>query len=114
MNINLGDILKNAQNLQQQMGVLQEKLALIRVTGSAGGGMVTVDLNGRMEVLAVRIEEELFAGGDRELIQDLTAAAFTSAVEKVKETMSRELGALAGMAGFPGFPGIPGFPVPGR
>jgi DNA-binding YbaB/EbfC family protein len=108
MNINLGDILKNAQNIQQQMGALQEKLALIRVTGSAGGGMVEIDLNGRMEVLAVRIEQETFAGGDRELVQDLTAAAFASAMEKIKEAINREMGALAGMAGFPGIPGFPG------
>jgi DNA-binding YbaB/EbfC family protein len=108
MNINLGDVLKNAQNIQQQMGVLQEKLALLRVTGSAGGGMVEIDLNGRMEVLAVRIEEEIFAGGDRELVQDLTAAAFASAMEKIKEAINREMGSLAGMAGFPGIPGFPG------
>lgn len=108
MNINLGDVLKNAQNIQQQMGALQEKLALLRVTGSAGGGMVEIDLNGRMEVLAVRIEEEIFAGGDRELVQDLTAAAFASAMEKIKEAINREMGSLAGMAGFPGIPGFPG------
>jgi DNA-binding YbaB/EbfC family protein len=108
MNINFGDILKNAQNLQQQMGALQEKLARIRVSGSAGGGMVTIDLNGRMEVLAVRIEEELFAGGDRELVQDLTAAAFAAAMEKAKEAINREMGTLAGMTGFPGIPGFPG------
>jgi DNA-binding YbaB/EbfC family protein len=108
MNINLGDMLKNAQNIQQQMGALQEKLALIRVTGSAGGGMVEIDLNGRMEVLGVRIEEEVFTGGDRELVQDLTAAAFASALEKIKEAIHRELGVLAGTAGFPGLPGFPG------
>ncbi|MDR0997519.1 MAG: YbaB/EbfC family nucleoid-associated protein, partial [Treponema sp.] len=53
MNINPFDVLKNAQKIQEQMGALQKKLALLSVTGSAGGGMVEVDINGKMEILAV-------------------------------------------------------------
>jgi DNA-binding protein YbaB len=59
MNINPFDILKNAQKLQEHMGVFQEKLGSINATGSAGGGMVEVDLNGKFEVLAVRIAPEV-------------------------------------------------------
>jgi DNA-binding YbaB/EbfC family protein len=108
MNANNLDIMKNAQKLQEQMKGFQVKLGTITVTGSAGGGMAEVDLNGRMEVLAVRLAPE--TASDLEMIQDLTAAAFTSAMEKVKEAVQRELGAMTGGLGIP--PGlIPGFPA---
>ena len=116
MNINPFDILKNAQKIQEQMGSFQEKLGDIHVTGSAGGGMVEIDMNGRMEVLAVRIAPEAMEDGDREILQDLTAAAFTSAMERIKEAIGREMGGLfpggiPGMQGMPGMPGLPGFPT---
>ena len=108
MNINPLDLLKNAQKIQEQMGAFQEKLAEMKVTGSAGGGMAEVDLNGRMEVLAVRIEQEIM--DDREMVQDLVAAAFNSAMEKVREAINREMGAMlpGGMQGIPGLTGMPG------
>jgi DNA-binding YbaB/EbfC family protein len=108
MNINPFDILKNTQKLQEQMGVFQEKLGLISATGSAGGGMVEIELNGRLEVLAVRIAPEMMEGGDTEMLQDLVMAAFSSGLEKVKETISREMGAMAGGMGIPGLSGFPG------
>ena len=116
MNINPFDILKNAQKIQEQMGSFQEKLGIIRITGSAGGGMIEIDMNGRMEVLAVRIAPEAMEGEDREMLQDLVAAAFTNALEKVKEAVNREMGSLIpgglqGLQGIPGMPGFPGFPV---
>jgi DNA-binding YbaB/EbfC family protein len=119
MQINPFDILKNAQKIQEQMGSFQEKLGAIIVTGSAGGGMVEIDMNGRMEVLGVRILPEAAEGQDMEMLQDLIAAAFTGAMEKVKESLNREMGSLMGtgsqgMPGFPGFPGgFPGFGAPG-
>jgi DNA-binding YbaB/EbfC family protein len=106
MAINPFDILKNAQKIQEQMGSFQEKLGDITVTGSAGGGMVEIDMNGRMEILKVRIVPE--AAGDVEMLQDLVAAAFTSAAEKIKEALNREMGSLMGMSGIQGMP--PGFP----
>ncbi|MDR3247899.1 MAG: YbaB/EbfC family nucleoid-associated protein [Treponema sp.] len=109
MNINPFDILKNAQKIQEQMGEFQEKLGFIMVTGSSGGGMVEIDINGRMEVQAVRIAPEALEEGDREMLQDLIAAAFSSAVGKIKEEINREMGALTGMPG--GMPGMPGFPL---
>jgi DNA-binding YbaB/EbfC family protein len=109
LNINPFDILKNAQRLQEQMGNLQNKLAAIVVTGQAGGGMVEVDLNGRMEVLAVRITPE--AAEDLPMLQDLVQAAFTAALEKVRERSNAEMGTLASGFGLPpgSMPG--GFPA---
>jgi DNA-binding YbaB/EbfC family protein len=113
MNINPFDILKNAQKIQEQMGAFQEKLGAIVVTGSSGGGMAEVDLNGRMEVAAVRLAPEIVDPSDPEMLQDLVAAAFSDAVEKVKEAIQREMGAMTGGLGIPGLPGFPGGGLPG-
>ena len=113
MNINPFDLLKNAQKIQEEMGSFQERLAAISVTGSAGGGMVELDITGRMELLAVRIAPEALAPPDREMLEDLVAAAFTSALAKLKEAINKEMGALAGLAGLGGMvPPFPGFGAP--
>jgi len=106
MNINPFDVLKNAQKIQEQMGAFQEKLGTILITGSAGGGMTEIDMNGRMEVLAVRIAPEAMEGGDREMLQDLITAAFSNALEKVREAVNREVGSM-----IPG--GLQGMNIPG-
>jgi DNA-binding YbaB/EbfC family protein len=111
MNINPFDILKNAQKIQEQMGVFQEKLGTISVTGSAGGGMVEIDINGKMEVLDVRIAEEVVDPQDIGMLESLITSAFTNAMEKIKEAINREMGTMAGGLGIPGLPG--GFPGPG-
>jgi len=123
MNINPFDILKNAQKIQEQMGAFQEKLGDIQVTGSAGGGMVEIDMNGKMEVLAVKIAPEV--KDDLDMLQDLIAAALNNAMGKIREAINQEMGSLIpggilgapgapgipGMPGTPGFPGMPGFPA---
>ncbi|MCL2478889.1 MAG: YbaB/EbfC family nucleoid-associated protein [Treponema sp.] len=103
MNINPFDILKNAGKIQEQMGQFQDKLGDIKATGSSGGGMVEIDLNGRMEVQAVRISKEAVEDGDIQMLQDLVTAAFNSALEKIRESISKEMGAMTGMS-IPGFP----------
>ena len=103
MNINPFDILKNAQKIQEQMGSFQDKLGAIIVTGSAGGGMTEIEINGRMEVLAVRIAEDALDGGDREMLQDLVMAAFNDAMEKARNAINSELGGMI-PGGFPGMP----------
>ena len=108
MNINPLDILKNAQMLQEQMGAFQEKLALINVTGSAGGGMVEIDLNGKFEVTAVRIAPEAVEDGDTEMLQDLVMAAFSGGIEKIQEAIRSEMGAMAGGLNIPGLSGLMG------
>ena len=117
MNINPFDILKNAHKIQEQMGAFQEKLRFITVTGSAGGGMAEIDMNGKMEVLALRIAPEVM--DDRDMLQDLIAAALNNAMEKIREAINSELGGMIpgglqgipGMGGVPGAPGFPGFPT---
>ena len=110
MNINPFDIMKNAQKIQEQMGAFQEKLGTITVTGSAGGGMTGIDLYGKMEVLALRIAPEAMDDGDREFLQDLIVAAFNNAMEKVREAINQEMGAMI-PGGIQGIQGIPGFPL---
>jgi len=104
MNINPFDLLKNAQKMQEQMNGFQEKLANISATGSAGGGLVEVDLNGKFELIAVRITPQAMEGADAEMLQDLILAAFNNGMSKVKDEIGSEVGALAGI-------NIPGFPV---
>jgi hypothetical protein len=104
MNINPFDLLKNAQKMQEQMNSFQEKLAEITVTGAAGGGLVEVDLNGKFELVAVRIAPQMMDGTDTELLQDLIVAAFNDGMSKVKEEIGSEVGAMTGL-NIPGFPG---------
>ncbi|MCL2609617.1 MAG: YbaB/EbfC family nucleoid-associated protein [Treponema sp.] len=106
MDFNPMEMLKNAQKMQERMGVFQERLAELTATGYAGAGMVEIDLNGKFEVVEVRISDE--AAGDAQMLSSLIEAAFADAHEKVQALMTGELGAMAagmGMAGFPGFPG---------
>jgi len=105
MNINPFDILKNAQKIQEQMSGFQEKLAGITATGAAGGGMVEIDINGKMEVLAVRITP--VAMEDAEMLQDLIMAAFTDGMAKVKTAIAGEVGAMTGGMNIPGMGSLP-------
>jgi len=104
MNINPFDILKNAQKIQEQMSGFQEKLGGVTAVGASGGGLVEIELNGKMELVAVRIAPE--ALGDVEMLQDLIIAAFNDSMAKVKETINREVGVMAGGLNLPGFPGV--------
>ena len=110
MNVNPFDLLKNAQKLQEHMGDFQKKLEVISATGSSGAGMVEIDINGKLEVIAVRIAPETAARGDAEMLQDLVMAAFSDGIGKVREAISSELGAMTGGLNIPGLAGMPGFP----
>jgi DNA-binding YbaB/EbfC family protein len=93
MNINSKDLFKNVQKLQDKMEDFKDKLGEIVITGSAGGGMVEVDMNGKQEMIAIRITPEVT--GDLEMLQDLVLAAYTSALEKVKDVVKDEMGGIA-------------------
>ncbi|MBW3563944.1 MAG: YbaB/EbfC family nucleoid-associated protein [Acidobacteria bacterium] len=92
-------MMKQAQQMQQQM---QEKLGEIRVEGTAGGGMVTVELSGHRELLSLKIEKEAVDPDDVEMLQDLIVAAINDAGRKVEEAVEGEMGGLAGSLGLPG------------
>lgn len=82
---NLGSIIKQAQQLGGQMEGLGEKLKQRRASGSAGGGLVEIEVNGLLEVLQCRIDPSLVEQGDREMIEDLVAAAVNQAIAKGKQ-----------------------------
>ena len=100
---NLGDLLKTAQKLQQDFGHLQEEIKNKEVEASAGGGMVTVRVNGKQEILAVTIDRIVVNPDDIEMLQDLVKAATNEAMRKSKDLIKEEVTKLTG-----GFP-IPGF-----
>ena len=102
------DLLKNAQKIQEQMSGFQAKLETINATGSSGGGLVEIDINGKLEVLAVRITPVAMEGGDTEMLQDLVMSAFTNGMAKIKEKIASEVGSMTGGMNIPGFPGNAG------
>ncbi|MDR2660069.1 MAG: YbaB/EbfC family nucleoid-associated protein [Spirochaetaceae bacterium] len=93
MDINSLDLMKSAQKLQDKMGEFKNRIGDIVVTGSAGGGMVEIEMNGRQEMTAVNIDPEV--AGDVEMLQDLIIAAYNSAVEKSREAVKNEEGAFS-------------------
>lgn len=99
---NLGAMMKQAQQMQSKMAEMQEKLAEAEMTGSSGGGMVEVTLNGKSEARAVKIDSSMM-GNDNEMLEDLIVAAINDAKAKVdayaKEKMSELTGGIELPAG---------------
>jgi nucleoid-associated protein EbfC len=103
----IGNLMQQAQKMQENLQRAQEELGRIEVTGQAGGGMVTVTMSARMEVRRVRIDRETLAS-DPEMAEDLVAAAFNDAVNKANEaSQARMSEATAGL------PLPPGMKLPG-
>jgi DNA-binding YbaB/EbfC family protein len=101
------EMLKQLQGLQSRVGEIQEKLKAVKVTGSAGGGLVTVEMNGQMLVEKVTIAPEAVDPRDIPMLQDLVLAAMTDALERLKEKIREEVSQATGMLGLP--PGMLGF-----
>jgi DNA-binding YbaB/EbfC family protein len=99
---NLGTLIKQAQQLGGQIHQLSEELKTRRAQGTAGGGMVEVEVNGLLEVLRCRIDQQLIAQGDRELIEDLVAAAVNQAIAKGKQLHTEAMKELTGGLNLPG------------
>ena len=99
---NLGALLKQAQQIGGQMDKLSEEMKNRRTSGSAGGGMVEIEVNGLLEVTACRIDPTVFAQGDRELVEDLVLAATNQAVAKAKQLHAEALRGLTGGLPLPG------------
>ncbi|MEO0184375.1 MAG: YbaB/EbfC family nucleoid-associated protein [candidate division WOR-3 bacterium] len=91
------DIFKQAMKLQERM---REELQKIRVEGSAGGGMVKVEMDGEQNVLSVKIEPQIIEDKDINMLQDLIIAAFNDAQNKVKEKAQESLASITGLPFF--------------
>lgn len=107
---NIGDILKQAQEMQGKIAQIQDELGRKEVEASSGGGMVTVVANGRQEIIRVKIEPAVFENPDREMLEDLFAAAANAALTQSKTMLESEMAKLAGGFNIPGlFGGQGGF-----
>jgi DNA-binding YbaB/EbfC family protein len=99
----LGNLMRQAQQMQESMQKAQAELVNVEVTGESGGGMVKVTMNGKHEVRAVRIDPKV-AGDDKDMLEDLVAAAVNDAVHKVEARVQEKMsGLMAGMQLPPGF-----------
>ena len=98
----LAGMLKQAQSMGSRMKEMNEQLSAIRAVGSAGGGLVEVEVNGLGEMLRVSIDPTLLEKKDRELIEDLVPAATNAALAKAKEQQARSMQDLAGGMDIPG------------
>ena len=87
----LGRLMERAREVQSRLASLQEELAVRRFEGAAGGGMVTAVVSGALRVLEVRVEPSLLESGDREMLQDLTAAAVNAALHHAQTSVQEEL-----------------------
>ena len=103
----LAGLMKKAQEMQDNMKKAQDELGLVEVTGESGAGLVKVTMTCKHDVRRVTIDPSLL-GDDKDMLEDLVAAAFNAAVRKAEETSSEKMGKLA--AGMPGLPGGMKFP----
>ncbi len=102
----LGNIMKQAQAMQENLKKAQEELAAIEVQGSAGGGLVEVVMTCRYDIRRVTIDDSLM-GDDKEVLEDLIAAAVNDAVRRVEKTSQEKMGGLASGLNIPGL-NLPG------
>nr|WP_020208942.1 YbaB/EbfC family nucleoid-associated protein [Gilvimarinus chinensis] len=102
----MGDIMKQAQEMQERMQKMQEELANAEVEGQAGAGMVKVIMTGRHDVKSVSIDDSLM-GEDKEMLEDLLAAAVNDAVRRVETSSKEKMSEMTAGMGMP-----PGFKMP--
>ena len=103
---NLNAMIKQAQKMQEDMAQKQEELDAREYEVSAGGGVVGVKINGKKEILSVKIAEEVVDPDDIETLEDLIVAAVNEAIKKVEAASNEEMQKLTGSMGIPGIPGL--------
>jgi hypothetical protein len=106
MKAQLAGLMRQAQEMQENMRKLQEELASVEVEGQSGAGMVKVTMTCKHDVRRVRIDPSLL-GDDKEMLEDLVAAAVNDAARKVEAAVQEKMGSIAGGLGLP-----PGFKLP--
>jgi DNA-binding YbaB/EbfC family protein len=97
--MNMQQLLKQAQQMQEK---LQKQMETTVVDATAGGGMVSVKMNGQKQLLSIQIDPEVFSGGDRDMLQDLIVAAVNEGIRKVDEALAGQLGGMTGGLKIPG------------
>lgn len=103
---NLSDLMRGAGKVRETIEKATEALGQVQVEGTAGGGVVTAKVNGRLEVLAVRIDPKLLADGDAELLEDLVTAAVNQGLTRAREAAARSMQSLAGGLPLPNLAGL--------
>lgn len=98
----MNEIMRQAQVMQTKIARLQEELAARTVTANAGGGMVTVTVNGKQELVSIVIEKQVIDPNEAEMLQDLIVAAVNSAVKASQEMVNTEMSKITGGMSFPG------------
>lgn len=98
----MGDLMKQAKVMQERLANLQAEVGARTVEASAGGGMVTAKVSGRLQVLSVAIDPEILSSGDREMLQDLIVAAVNEAIRQAQSMMNDEMSKLTGGLRIPG------------
>ncbi len=98
-----GNIMKEAQKLQAQLEAIREEAGRKKVEATAGGGMVTVEVNGNQEIVSIKIDREVINPEDSQMLEDLVLAACNEALRKSREMMQAEMGKIAGGLKIPGF-----------
>ena len=100
--MDISSIMQQAKAMQEKMAKIQQDLAKKSITGSAGGGMVQVTVNGQGDVLSIAIEKTVIDPNESGMLQDLVVAATNDAIRKAKELSKQELGQLTGGLNIPG------------
>ena len=99
---NMGDILRQAQVMQNKLNKMQQEMGGREFEAASGGGMVTARVSGRQELLVLLIDPKALEGGDVEMLQDLILAAVNEALRIAKDSVEREMNALTGGIKLPG------------
>jgi DNA-binding YbaB/EbfC family protein len=102
----MADLQKMLSQVKQMQEQFQQKLQQITVETSAGGGMVSVKMNGQKQLLEVRLDPEVVSGGDREMLQDLILAAVNEASRRVDAEIQQQMLSLTGGLNLPKIPGL--------
>ena len=94
--LGLTNLLKQAQQVQEEIHKVKQELGGMKVTGSSGGGMVTVTANGKQQIIDIKIEKQTIELNDKEMLEDLIVAGVNQALEKSQELANEQLGKATG------------------
>lgn len=100
--MDMNQIMKQAQQFQQKLGQMQEEMAQKQVTSTVGGGMVTATVNGKHELVALKIEKDVIDPNDSDMLQDLIVAAVNDAMKQAQNMIQSEMSKLTGGMKIPG------------